>query len=225
MTGTELNQVIALLEQADGAEGWRARTKQNVELLERVIGIPLAERMGAAGLAPSYEHKHDAKPQPNAQFVFQERFGLPPALLPNVRNFVELHKSDGSARPAAQAFAYLGLTVSHRWTYGEKHQQQAHIRFGFAFEAKKERCEQARPVLQGKVLGEQLAGAPEAAGLEVSETMPLPGLSKAGVSPRLWSIQLGRMMSLAALRDLGSVEALLDRAQRDLVALHRALSS
>jgi hypothetical protein len=223
MADEGINHLLEILQRAD-AEGAVARDKKTVAWLDQHLGRPLAVSLAPARLALLGNHGHADRPEKNAQFIFQEAFALPSPAWPRIANFLDHVQGGAVTRSRGVTHAYLGLTLSHAWRLNERHGQPAHLRFGFAFEAKKERCEQARPVLGGPLLRERLAGT-AARAVVLEEPRPVPGINSPGKAPGLFSIQLGSMLVAEDVRGFASVEALLERAAAELQALHAALAA
>jgi hypothetical protein len=217
-----LPALLDLIDRADAADGWNVRSPATIDLIDTCLGKPLVDRLVAAGLTPRLaDHGHESRPDPDAQFILQEVLELPEPLFPTVNNFVA--KSHEATEP--NVMAYLGFTISHRWRHSARYEHGAHIRWGFALEAKEARYDQARPVLEGRTLAERIARCGGAPAMQLLSKRPLTGINPRGQTPGLWLTYFGRCFDAQAVRALGSVATIIERAAKDLEVLHRALSS
>jgi hypothetical protein len=212
----DVGWLVDLLKQADVEDGWKVRTRTAVAALEDRLGAPLGAR-AASQLTLAGSHDHEQRPLANAQFLFQERFELPQDLYPQIRIALTKRAPDESEKLLETRYAYIALTVSHRFRAKAHPGMAAHVRVGFAVEADRSRCERARGALNGKIIQDRLAEAGAPAGIDVQPIRPVPGL-------RLETQELCRVLFADDIARFGSTDELVDAAVRDLVAVQRAIS-
>jgi hypothetical protein len=218
------DDLMDVLGRAAGPDGWKVRTPEVVGGIDDQIGKPLTQRLSdLRSLAP--KHKHEEKADKDQEFIFQEKFGLPETLLPNVRRFLEKEASDGSWNIYSDSDAYLAFSVGHAWQWkaDDGMAYPPHIRWGFTLEAAKDRYERAKSVLEGDTLGQRLARL--GGGKFTTERVrPMTGFNRRRAVPATWFIFFGKFLPAEEVKKMGSLEAIVDAAAKDLAILHEAIS-
>jgi hypothetical protein len=217
-----VSSLVQILEQADRSDGWRVRTKQNVQFLDEALGRPISDRLTGSGALEAIHgsHNHESKPDEKAQFILLEQFRRPAQenLWPSVARMLEQGSPAKAGKARDEGFGYLGFALYHR--HGEF---PACIRWGFTMEARDKVWDGAERVLGGKLFPERLDSV-GGTGLSLLPRRPVSGFAPRGKASALWLMCLGHQMVVDDLRACSSTAAIVDAACRDLEILFRALT-